>query len=749
MHLRRFAYSVLATSLLLLGGCALWQSPQSLVREQLRRELGWDPVAQLAAMGSAAASSRDADLARQLCGLLNGQQELRLLRFGLGHDDERVVFGTVAFMSHDSLPVPELRHAAEIVVPRLADVDCPIDWEAATPLIGSGDFAALVDVIPRLPEAEAVAFLGALHRMVRPDAIEAMCALAIASEGEVRSGALANADMTAYYSGLHVELLIGTYLRLAGREFERENEASTASMPRMLRAALTELNHSESAAIPLVPCARWLVASRPEAADLPLLRDLLLVELPICEAAAWALGSMHDEASRKLLQGPAPKLVSPTCWSAARARRGDEQALAQLLAGEGPALAYGLAVASPEQRLAFFERLLTLPNDRAHQIVGDLGAWVRGELAYDYDSWAVPPCEQHMFAALEPLLLRAAEVRTPLLRAMVWNLPGCETVRMADALLQLPASELFSAQEPDEHQDEHIGHGGAWAFLEVTRPEPFVARLREGLDCDDKQVRDLCAELLIRVGDTARLEQLVAFLDDNHWTIDHAFERLARGQDPRVRELLRARANDSRTAELPALAVALGLPFDCASGLESLRDEKAVREALFDGDVTAAFLAGQDGVNAWHVAAIIQWHQPHVTRYLKTWRDSSEESADTLYLYDQALELASGDPQRMKRVLKPLLDGRYATHSGMLVVPVARAVGLELLPFLIDDLGSNCCKVVLIDELLLQLFSQESNALDRSRRLEPASMYLRRTLLPVADRLLWSRIADGYVVSGT
>lgn len=747
MHFRRFAESALATSLLLLGGCALWQSPQALVREQLRRELGWDPVAQLAAMGSAAASSRDADLARQLCGLLNGQQELRLLRFGLGHDDERVVFGTVAFMPHDSLPVPELRHAAEIVVPRLADVDCPIDWEAATPLIGSGDFAALVDVIPRLPEAEAVAFLGALHRMVRPDAIEAMCALAIASEGEVRSCALGNAAMTAAYSGLHAELLIGTCLRLAGREFE--SDTSTAGMPRMLRAALAEFNDSGAAAIPLVPCARWLVASRPEAADLPLLRDLLLVDLPMCEAAAWALGSMNDKAARELLHGPVPEHVSPTCWLAARARHGDQQALAQLLAGEGPALAYGVAVASPEQRLAFFEQLLTLPNDRAHQMVGSLGAWVRGELSYDYDSWSVPPYELHMFAALEPLLARVAKVRTPLLRAMVWNLPGCETVRMADALLQLPASELFSAQEPNEYQDEHIGHGGAWAFLEVTRPEPFIARLREGLDCDDKQVRDLCAELLIRVGDTARLEQLVAFLDDNIWTIDHAFEKLARGRDPRARELLRARANDSRTADLPALAVALGLPFDCANDLESLRDEQPVRDALFDGDVTAAFLAGQDGVNTWRVAGLMQWRQPHVTRYLKTWRDSSEESADTLYLYDQALELVSGDPQRMERVLKPLLDGRYATHNGMSAKSVAEATGLDLLPFLIDDLGTNCCKVVFIDELLLQLFGQESNALDHSRLLEPASMYLRRTLLPVADRLLWSSIADGYVVSGT
>lgn len=748
--MRRFAHSVLATSLLLLGGCASWQSPQALVRDQLRQELSWDPVTQLAAMGSAAADSRDADLARQLCGLLNGQQELRLLRFGLGHDDERVVIGTVAFMSYDSLTVPELRHAAEVVVPRLADVNCPIDWEAATPLIGSGDFAALVDVIPRLPEAQAIAFLGALHRMVRPDAIEAMCALAIASEGEVRSGALANAAMTADYSGLHAELLIGTCLRLAGRKFESENKASTASMPRMLRAALAELNRSESAAIPLVPCARWLVASRPETADLPMLRDLLLVKLPICEAAAWALGAMHDEASRELLQGPTPELVSPTCWFAARARRGDEQALAQLLTGEGPALAYGLAVASPEQRLAFFERLLTLPNDRAQQAVGNLGAWVRGELAYDYDSWAIPPCEQHMFAALEPLLLRAAKVRTPLLRAMVWNLPCCETMRMADALLQLPASELFSAQEPDEYQDEHIGHGGAWAFLEVTRPELFLAKLREGLDCDDKQVRDLCAELLIRVGDSARLEQLVAFLKDNPWTINQPFERLARDRDPRVIALLRVRAHDSMTAELPALAVALGLPFDCADGLERLEEkEQAVREALLEGDVASAWLAGQDGVYARNVASLVQWQQPQVTRYLQTWRNSSEESVETLHSIDQALELASGDPQRIERVLQPLTDGRYATHYGMHAEPVARAVGLELLPFLIDGLGTNCCKLVFIDELLMQLFTQESNAFDRSADLESASMYLRRTLLPVSDRLHWSRIANGYVVSGT
>jgi len=71
-----------------------------------------------------------------------------------------------------------------------------------------------------------------------------------------------------------------------------------------------------------------------------------------------------------------------------------------------------------------------------------------------------------------------------------------------------------------------------------------------------------------------------------------------------------------------------------------------------------------------------------------------------------------------------------------------------MLPFWIDELGSNCCKCVFVKEVLQELFVRDGDAYGRSRYLEPTGPWLRRSLLPVADRLRWSRIANGYVVAG-
>jgi hypothetical protein len=71
-----------------------------------------------------------------------------------------------------------------------------------------------------------------------------------------------------------------------------------------------------------------------------------------------------------------------------------------------------------------------------------------------------------------------------------------------------------------------------------------------------------------------------------------------------------------------------------------------------------------------------------------------------------------------------------------------------MVPFWIDQLGTNCCKVAEVEEVPKSLFGGDPNAFDRSRLLEPASVCLRRTLLPNAERLRWSRIARSYVVAG-
>jgi hypothetical protein len=109
----------------LLSGCAI--NPAAIEREALQTELGRDPVELLRAIGNAPDVERAEAAASELRVGLTARQELRLLRFGLGSNDERTVFGATVLMNrYDRLAVPEMRNAARIVVPRIGDADCPV-----------------------------------------------------------------------------------------------------------------------------------------------------------------------------------------------------------------------------------------------------------------------------------------------------------------------------------------------------------------------------------------------------------------------------------------------------------------------------------------------------------------------------------------------------------------------------------------------------------------------------------------------
>jgi hypothetical protein len=173
----------------------------------------------------------------------------------------------------------------------------------------------------------------------------------------------------------------------------------------------------------------------------------------------------------------------------------------------------------------------------------------------------------------------------------------------------------------------------------------------------------------------------------------------------------------------------------------------AVRGALLAGDAAEAYLRTAHDFDAWDAPLLAAW-RPRVTAFLREQRRSAEASAEQLYRFDQLWALSTDDRAVLESMLQPVRDGRYATHSGSSARVAARADGLAMLPFWIDELGSNCCKIVFVEEVLEDLFHCDSRAFARRDRPEPASAFLRRTLLPVADRLRCSRIANGYVVAG-
>lgn len=745
------------------GGC---RSAQVVEREALTAALGRDPVAVLRAIGTApdvaAAKQRVKELSLEEW---TGAERLRLLRFGLRHDDERVVFGAVMAMG-EQLPVPELRDAAAVVLPRLGDADCPVSSDQARQLIGSGDFAAAYAAVPKLSERDATWFLGGLHRMVRPDTIALSCQLARASDGAVRRAAFQNAEMGVEYSDQHTPLLVATWLELVGRV--PDADPIGPGLPGVLSAALrAHLERPEEAPpaegeldrrtprVPVVPCARWLVASTPSAADVPLLQELLAApEEPLSSAATWALGAVDDPAARAVLQDDdAPR--QPELWLAARARSGDIAALEALLAGHDEGLVYGLSLATPQRRRVWIERLLELPRDEAAPRLELLGWWASGEL---YLTFCDPPFEDRYFADLEPVVAAAPRVDPLVLRGLVGTLPCCQTARLADRLLQLSSTELF--EEDDTHyvlsgaSARWPGHRGVWAFLEVTRPERLRQRLREGFAGEDASIRNFCGEQLVRIGDTEQVERLAAWLADGERDLDHGWTDLANdGGQAVVAALTRRLAAETELRDaaplLPGLAVALGMPREFAQDW-SIAEERvpAVREALLAGDAFEALLQSHERFFGWRAALLARWPDAAPRAWARRQRDSSDAGVNDVYEFDQVWALATDDRAELERMLGPIRDGRYATHYYASPRAAAWAEGLAMLPFWIDQLGSNCCKCVFVEEVLHELFGCDGEPHARSRYLEPAAPWLRRTLLPVADRLRWSRIANAYVVAG-
>jgi hypothetical protein len=749
--------------LLLAAGALGAQSPQVL----LERKLGRSPLDALREIGAAKSRDEAKEPIDRLLDRLDGQEQLWLFRLGLGSEDERVVFGTVMIMP-EQLAVPELRNAARIVLPRLGDADCPVDAYSTPQLLGSVDMAAIADAVRKLPVADAKWFLGAMHRLVRSENIPSLCELALATKGAVRRAAFANANMGCEYSELQTPLVMTTWLRLIGREPDPETGGVPGVLAGALRARL-ELPEDPTPpegqldtrppGLPVVACMRWLLASRAVVADLPLLQRVVEdQDWRLRHGALWLLAGLDDDKSLAFLRSQT-RDDDDLSLRLALARRGDVKVLDDLLATDSyDAMPAGLAIASPARRRAFAAALLALPPDAALDRVEHLRPWIAAEP----QGYEVPPYDDAMLADLEPLAAAAPQLDARVLRAIVAVVPGCATARLADALLAHPATELF-APHPGDEQPEPIweqrlgdlGYRGEWPFLEVTRPDAFKRRLHEGLTTDQAPVRDICASLLVKLGDVEHLDHLVAWIERSkdpapNWLL------LARTSHAKVVELLRNRVAspaeaDDLDALLRALAAAQGMPHEFASVWRiDERDREAVRTNLLGGDPASAFLrsaASTTGVDQrWPPLAA--WREARVQTFLRERRRHPELDAEQLTSYDLLWALYAKDGAVLKEAQQLVHDGRYATHYGM--DELVRCLGRDLatLPFWIGELGGNCCRACVAEEVMHEFFHGSAWAFDNAWMAEPAVVRLRRRLLPLLPRLRWSRIAEAFVVAG-
>lgn len=742
--------------------------PAQTPREQVERKLGGDPLAVLRTIGETKTRDDAKEAIARLCDRLDGQEQLWLFRQGLASTDERTVFGAVLSMP-DQFAVPELRNAARIVLPRLGDADCPVDVDDACPLLGSVDMAATADAMRKLPVHAAVWLAGAMHRMVRGEHVPALCEIALAAKGAVRNAVFSNACLAAEYSDENVPLLVKTWLQMRGAKPDADGDGLPGVLAAALRTHLDaprprELAEGETddrePELPQRPCMRWLAKCKPSPKDLPLLQRLVAGDSgELCHAALCALGAMDDAESLAFLRGFTAEEYQRVSLQRALARRGDTRALDELLAGGEDELAAGLAAASPDRRRTFAASLLALPLEDALAHLSRLQESTRADPMW----YAIPAYDDAWLADLEPLAAAAKDLHPRLLRALVGTVPSCATTRLADALLAHPAAELFAPDKEGEDEDDpewrdwrgDLGYSGAWPFLEVTRPEAFRQRLREGLRAEQAVCRDHCAELLVALGDTENLDRLVAWIASADYPTQH-WLRLARSADAKVVELLKARVaapaeGDDVLVLLRAIAAAQGMPHEFASDWTiDERDHDAVRTALLGGDVAAAFLcsaAGTTGVDhSW--PRLAAWREPRVQALLRERRRHPELDAQSLASYDLEWALHAKDGAALKAAQQLIDDGRYAMHYGVPELVLSRGRDLATLPYWIAELGGNCCRACVAEEVIKQFFREDARAYDWARMAEPAVVRLRRRLLPLQSRLRWSRIADAYVVAG-
>ncbi|MBK9386972.1 MAG: hypothetical protein IPN34_19325 [Planctomycetes bacterium] len=751
-----------ASTWLALGLAACASRPEA--HERLAATLREDPTELLRSIGSAADHAAAAALADALLERLDTQAQHALFRFGLGHTDERVVFGAAILMRHESNPTfEELRPAARVAIARFGDPDCPLSDDEILAVLGSVDFEALLARLPLLDPELAKSLLAQAHRVIRAEHVPALCRFALASSPELGDVAIELACMVVLYSDRHLEHFVEMALARQGRR----PEPSSSPLPPTLRAAL----HALADPKPLdvgggygssfsTVCARWLSRSTLSEVDLDLIERLRRIPV-ICFAATRALAALHDARSAAMLrreidEGSHLELTARY----ALACRGDEQALEDLLTAEDlSSLALGLDAASVSRRRDFAAELLDSEAIVALKRIQDLACIVRG--------YAHPECleyDEAWLAELEPLAFAAAALDIAVLRALVAVVPACATARLAEKLLAAPAEQLFAPLPPEldpREEDEEIdledlglaefegdlGSAGCWPFLEVTRPREFRSKLREGLASARPYVRDLCAVLLMRLRAVEVDVELLRWAqareergEDVPWFELAAIggPSIGRAIDERLSE--EQRSEDSRGLVL-AGAVLRGMPLEVASAWQL--DDREIAEAralLLERGAGAAWVASQEE-DDWDAIEAFLWMDPDVQRFLAPQR---AELAPEL-----ALELGAiaGDPESRRVVRELLRDGRYASHH---VWGRARTAGRDLsqLDFWIEETGTNCCRYVdSAQQALEDLFGCEPES-SMQQQPEPLSVRLRRQLLPRRDRLRWSRIANGYVVRG-
>lgn len=737
------------------------RSPQDLpadVRRTLTERMGGDPFTVLAAWQRAPRGTelppwlpdrREADAAWDW-----------LLHTALWHADADVAYAAASRLSYQHLDLPASERWLAVVWPHIFDPDTAHDWDDVRRQVSSTDVARLLADRDCWRADVRSFFLGDMHRCMRPEHLPLLAALAQSDDPFLRRGAFGNLCNVAGLSNQHREVVGKAMLDLQVRDLDNPEApfvrtSNARHVPRawqlpaarpgwspLLRAMLERFFLELDKTMFWPYLLRWAEDETPAEEDRLLLAALLACGKP--EAGWLALRTMARMAPDPFLQRQveappehAPKalvLAARHDWPALRALAAeDEEALAAALEYDfeatflaWSAVAFG---ADAEAGLEAVERLLDVTDT----------------LAAPYRTQ--PRLPARLRQAID---LFGERLDFPRLHRLVRDLPTVRSPRLV---------ELYWAAVTPQNLAQCVV-----SVFEVSTEIDLHPRLREWGASADAAVRAPALELLLQLGDN-HLEQAVL----DHWRARHADDPLLLARcrpAPLVRTFLHEalrKQEAERSGELAAEAIALlaasamvdGLPFAVAS-----RWRNDLLEARRDEGVRQRFAAWRDHVLGGDgVAALLDYYGTQPLRELSTYQlglvddDRMREllqkvrSTPGAWVQSAINELAVAGDRQAKEELDELRHRRvYGWFDDAHDLVQAGGRSLDLVPWLLDEVETNCCRRNSAAVGLEFLYGFEVHDLPETA-LQTQPGRARAYWAAVGPHLRWSVLANRFVVA--
>jgi len=684
------------------------------------------------------------------------------LHSALWHDDHRVAYRAATMLPYGELDLRAGERWLTVAWPQIFAAEDAPDFSEVRRRVSSREVARLLAVEDRWRAEVRPFFLVDMHRVMRPEHAALLVPLALCDDPFLRRGAFQDLGTLAGYSDQGSEHVAKALLSLQEADLREEMEdpfqrslhvgysprsytlpAARPGFSPLLRACLERsfLDLDKPQFVPYL--MRWVERETPAAEDRLLLLSLLDCGKPAgCWLALRTFARMPADAhvQRRLQQPPAmaPKalvLAAQHDWAALRELAMEEtEALAAALEFDFEATFHQCMTVAfgddEDAAIAAIEQLLKVADVSQAPYRRQPLLWPRLRQALDLQA------EQLDFERLHHFVVSLPPVRTQKLIECYW-------------------AKVTPANLADCHAP----------VLEITDNIPWLERLQEWGAAAAAEVRTPALEWLLQLGDALLAEPVL-----RHWQQAHAgdYLLLANSQESApARQYLQQQLRDitidadgdpqgAAGALLAAVAKIQGLPYEVAA-----RWADDLGEACKACQLTGRFAKLREQVLAGDsLDALIAFYRTTPLRELNVdyfglvdddrMRALLREVRDTpgARVQDAISELAlAGDWQAKQEIDELRHRHIYGWFDDASSLVQAGGKSLALVPWLLGELETNCCRRNSAASALEFLYGFETHAISESA-LETQPARAHAYWQAVGPHLRWSQLAQRFEVAG-